>query len=252
MGDNDEGKAIRKKQYCGDKSLRSFVIPEGTTEIGDWAFSRCSELREIAVPVSVTRVGKDAFAGCEKLKKAKLYGGKRLLDGRLEMTLAVALRFFPEAAEVIRAFQEGEDIYWAAWDLACHRFLERPDEDGYRPFFAGGEEDYEEEEAGRNKYCQERRRVKAEIMLARLLASKWDEEYYLDKLHDNDKALECLAGADFSPGPLIETYEKAELLTPENCRTVLRIIPEEKVELRAILLKKMTGNSQGIFDELLV
>lgn len=43
MSDNDESKAIRKKQYCGDKSLRSFVIPEGTTEIGDWAFSGCQD-----------------------------------------------------------------------------------------------------------------------------------------------------------------------------------------------------------------
>jgi len=30
---------IKRKQFMGDKTLRSYVIPKGTTEIGEWAFS---------------------------------------------------------------------------------------------------------------------------------------------------------------------------------------------------------------------
>ena len=251
-GCDEENKRIGKKQYHGDKSLRSFVIPEGTTEIGDWAFFGCGELRKIALPVSVWHIGKDAFSGWEKLNAATLYGGDKPFPGRLEMTLAVALHFFPEADQVILAGKEGEDRYLTAWDLACHRFLEKPDDEGYRPFFAGGEEDYEEEETGRDKYCQDRRRVKADIALVRLLASKRDGEYYLTSLRNNDKALECLANSTLQPGPLVEIYEEAKLLTAENCRSVLEILPEEKVELRAILLQKITQRSQSVLDKLLL
>ena len=248
----EENRIIRKKQYCGDKSLRSFVVPEGTTEIGDWAFSRCGELRKIDVPVSVVYIGKEAFTGCDKLKEATLYGGAKPFADGLKGTLAIALRFFPDAEQMLQAGKEGEDKYLAVWDLACHRFLERPDEEGYRPFLAGGEEDYEEEEAGRDKFCRVRRHIKVKIILERLLASKRDGEYYLAKLHNYDEALEVLAASDLWPGALVEIYEEAKLLTLESCRRVLGMMPEENVELRAILLQKMAKHSRNALDELLL
>ncbi|MBQ9489094.1 MAG: leucine-rich repeat protein, partial [Lachnospiraceae bacterium] len=50
-------KEIKKKQFMGEKSLRSYVIPMGTEEIGDWAFAGCRELVSVAIPVTVVRLG---------------------------------------------------------------------------------------------------------------------------------------------------------------------------------------------------
>ena len=44
------------------------VIPEGVTEIGAFAFSRCEPLESVLIPGSVTVIGEDAFQGCKSLK----------------------------------------------------------------------------------------------------------------------------------------------------------------------------------------
>ena len=39
------------------------VVPDGVTEIGDWAFLGCGSLTEIVIPKSVTEIGGNAFRG---------------------------------------------------------------------------------------------------------------------------------------------------------------------------------------------
>lgn len=45
-------------------SLKSIVIPDGVTRIGNSAFQNCSSLICIIIPDSVTHIGKRAFSGC--------------------------------------------------------------------------------------------------------------------------------------------------------------------------------------------
>jgi len=45
------------------------VIPEGIVEIGDGAFSKCSNLNEIQLPKSIEEIGHYAFKGCTDLEK---------------------------------------------------------------------------------------------------------------------------------------------------------------------------------------
>ena len=44
------------------------ITPNGTTKIGDNAFSCCSSLQSIDIPNSVTTIGDFAFSGCSELK----------------------------------------------------------------------------------------------------------------------------------------------------------------------------------------
>lgn len=44
-----------------------FVIPEGVTEIGKWAFIGCSSIKSIEIPESVTEIGGSAFHDCSSL-----------------------------------------------------------------------------------------------------------------------------------------------------------------------------------------
>ena len=52
------------ENYHGEKH---FVIPEGATEIGDYAFIGCESLRSVVIPDGVTEIGKDVFEGCNNL-----------------------------------------------------------------------------------------------------------------------------------------------------------------------------------------
>ena len=60
--DSDDSPAIQKKD-----SVKTVVIEDGVTSIGDSAFFRCSQLASIEIPSSVTSIGDAAFSYCSKL-----------------------------------------------------------------------------------------------------------------------------------------------------------------------------------------
>ncbi|MDE7382463.1 MAG: leucine-rich repeat domain-containing protein, partial [Treponemataceae bacterium] len=43
------------------------VIPDGVTEIGDYAFNRCKNLESVTIPASVTKISYNAFENCTNL-----------------------------------------------------------------------------------------------------------------------------------------------------------------------------------------
>ena len=54
--------------FWGCKSLKSLVIPDGVTSIGDCAFYDCESLKSLVIPDSVTHIGNGAFKACSSLK----------------------------------------------------------------------------------------------------------------------------------------------------------------------------------------
>ena len=54
--------------FWGCKSLKSLVIPDGVTSIGDCAFYDCESLKSLVIPDSVTHIGNGAFKVCSSLK----------------------------------------------------------------------------------------------------------------------------------------------------------------------------------------
>ena len=50
-----------------DENTTSYIIPDGVTNIGDWAFNGCSGLADIVIPDSVTSIGDYAFGDCSSL-----------------------------------------------------------------------------------------------------------------------------------------------------------------------------------------
>ena len=52
--------------YCS--ALRSLVIPDSVTSIGESAFLFCNSLHSLVLPDGVTSIGKSAFEGCWSLK----------------------------------------------------------------------------------------------------------------------------------------------------------------------------------------
>lgn len=54
------------------ESLKQFVIPDGTTELGDNAFNSCKYLKNIVIPDSVISIGDGAFSGCSGLTSIEI------------------------------------------------------------------------------------------------------------------------------------------------------------------------------------
>ena len=55
-----------------DKNITEFTIPDGVTEIENWAFRGCSSLKSITIPDSVTKIWIGAFRGCKSLKSVTI------------------------------------------------------------------------------------------------------------------------------------------------------------------------------------
>lgn len=73
---------------CG--ALRSLVIPDNVTSIGDWALA-CTGMESLAIPKSVTKVGEGAFESCDQLKT--LYAPASLSLAKAEV---------PKTTQIIR------------------------------------------------------------------------------------------------------------------------------------------------------
>ena len=277
---------IDKKQFCGDRNLVSYIVPETVTEIGDWAFARCRKLNRIAIPRSLQRIGREAFAECENLNIVFFY--EEALDGdakeffrdtgstRLEILseeqrftgelIALALRYFPDAFRVVDAIRmtsektEEEAVCWTAvWEEVCEEYLARPESDGFVPFLAGGEEDYADDEERLTAYCEKIRMRKAKIVYLRLLAGERCEKskrtepkktQYLSWLYANDMALRLWTELSEHLRTSIHIYEEAGLLTEKNVMKLLEMLPEDRVEARALLMRALflqTGSNGDRF-----
>ena len=55
------------KKFAVDCGLTTYTIPDGVTQIEEWAFDACKSLTSITIPYSVTEIGDDAFANCWSL-----------------------------------------------------------------------------------------------------------------------------------------------------------------------------------------
>ena len=55
-------------------SIKSLVILNGVTKIGEYAFNGCNSMTEISIPESIISIGDNAFSGCSGLNKV-IYSG---------------------------------------------------------------------------------------------------------------------------------------------------------------------------------
>lgn len=65
-GDDSQGIAI---EFSGCTALKEFHIPEGMTQLYEYAFAHCTSLEKVYIPKSMKRIHSTAFLGCEKLGK---------------------------------------------------------------------------------------------------------------------------------------------------------------------------------------
>ena len=61
------------------KSLTSILIPDSVIRIGKEAFYECSSLKSIEIPHSVTEIGNSAFWGCESLNTVMIHDGVKVI-----------------------------------------------------------------------------------------------------------------------------------------------------------------------------
>ncbi len=56
----------------GGRKLAEYIVPDGVTEIGDFAFCNCSDLRSVRLPNGIRSIGDHAFSDCAELNSLEL------------------------------------------------------------------------------------------------------------------------------------------------------------------------------------
>ena len=63
---------VRRSAFEGCDNLKTVVLPESVTGIGDRAFKNCYELDSVNVPSGVETIGEETFMGCSSLTSIQL------------------------------------------------------------------------------------------------------------------------------------------------------------------------------------
>lgn len=66
--------------YSYRSQIKSVVMGNGVTSIGDYAFYGCSSLESVELPDSITLIGSDAFYGCSKLTEIRIPDGVESIE----------------------------------------------------------------------------------------------------------------------------------------------------------------------------
>ena len=257
---------IQKKQYMNRADLTEFVVPYGVTEIGEYAFAQCGRLARIAIPDTLDVIASNAFFECDNLKKVYVYHSEDTVniysanDAKTEMLatlVAIAFREFSESPLYdVHAF--GHTDWIKACDNSFMAYLLSPDDKGFMPFLAGGEEDYESEASARAQHSTKVRIKKAACLIDRLLAEEFyiiDTQLkarYLNKLKSlcetNDKeGLSALALRKDNLDKTVDLFSENRLLTEASISELISTLPSDAVELKSLLMRTQEGN---IFDSL--
>ena len=69
--------------FHNNTDIKSVIIENGVTSIGEWAFSNCSSLTSIEIPDSVTSIGLYAFAGTKWLENKQAENPLVIVNGIL-------------------------------------------------------------------------------------------------------------------------------------------------------------------------
>ncbi len=252
------GTEIQKKEYLGRTDLTSFVVPAGTACIGAYAFAQCTGLGRIAIPRSVETLFVNSFAECDNLRSVFVYEGDR--ETAMDETdpkkcgeaflFAVAIRYLTDTT-LLSPKEVGSPGWIGRWDDAFEAYLSAPDDAGFSPFLAGGEEDYEDPMNDIVYYCRQKRKRKADLMIERLLydgcfpVSGKMKELCARELAAHEETYEALGNRRERLEETVTLFEELGLLSDEVCDRLIRTLPDEALELKSLLIRR---NKKDIFD----
>lgn len=237
-------KDIERKEYLGMQKICQVSCSAQVTHIGDWAFAGCKNLTAISIADPSCTLGKEVFLKCPKLKGIEV--GEKKSWSRL-------------MALFVKEFQTPELISYVTLRLPWHEeqldhgitlFLNQPDEEGFAPFLAGGEEDYEDKDSDPAYYKQKRRRKKAEFIVERLLIEKEapiarkEKELWCSYIRKHPDCLEVIFQEEERAAMRYHALEQEGLISEEQVSVLLEQVPPSFVECKALLLRRQESNRQ--------
>ena len=170
---------IPAKAHMSDKSIiHEYVSPE-IKKIGPWAYSGCSNMTDIHIGADC-EVENTAFKGCDELSYINLYSvDDSSYVNHINVSpylLALSIKAWPkETSSLVRSASDNA-AFMCQFDGRMINYLKEPNETGFVPFLAGGEEDYDDNDAALLRFSESVLRLKLLMIYERILISRSDPE----------------------------------------------------------------------------
>lgn len=279
--DVSEDNEISKKAVLGNQKVDIIMVSYGVKGVGDWAFAHCMSLKEIWLPDTIKEFGKDVFLDDNRLEKIVVYSkeekisdsskieDEKVLDeyyvyDEVAELLAIAVKCFGKSD--IYDFSRLESDEWFEWyDTNLTAYIKKSDEEGFNPFLAGGEEDYEDPENDIEYYSKKQREKKCGAIFERLkvydrLSSKEENvarsektiSEYISYLKKNkDEAIQFILDKKQGSYNYFKIYAEQNLIEEKDISMLLESFSDEDyVECKAYLIKYKDShfNNGNVWD----
>ncbi len=138
ISDREDIFKIERKEFLGCKTLRKVILSSSVKVVGDWAFSKCTNLRSFAVAGKYNGniFGRGVFKGDDNLKKILF---EDFDEDTSYLIAACANRMYNE--HLITSDDVGSEAWYKKWDISLLSLLSSRNEDGMIGNMVCGEED---------------------------------------------------------------------------------------------------------------
>lgn len=244
-------KRIVKKAFLGHKLLRELVIPDGISDIGDFAFALCDKLSMVSLPAGINKLGKNLFKNDLLLKSICI----RRDDINEDIAALMAAAPVTMDAEYLIDVSKVSGTEWLnMWDMKFADILRRADDEGYHLYVLCGEEDLHFDH---DQYVEYIREKKAGLCMLRLM--------HKDGLSDDmrEKAIEYLK--EFTNPPInisafhyyiknhgedinyLQLLLDNDIITNMNRECLIGLMGDRFPEAKSVLISSAGNNSGGDF-----
>ena len=238
-GDND----IPKKAVLGNQKVDIIFIPYGVISVGDWAFAHCMKLKEIWLPDTIKDFGRDVFLDDNRLEKIFVYSKKvkdeyTVYDDISEL-LAIAVKCFKKS-DVYNLNDLGSQAWFEWFDTNLRSYIDEPDDAGFNPFLAGGEEDYEDPENDIEYYSKKQCEKKCGAIYSRIRVNNNEYiNYYINYLKNHkEEALQFVLDKKQESYEYFKLYAENGLIDKDDISFLLdKFSDEDYIECKAYLIK---------------
>lgn len=269
-------RVIRKKTFLSRKQLKRVALPETIEEIGDWAFTYCTNLESVWLPKKEMKLGSRIFMECPGIRK--LYAGNAG-DGSSEKcrksddsaaaeetavreqtaALLAAGTVLLDAEYLLNPLEAGSDAWLQKWDARMEAVMHLEDSDGYTKMILCGEEDYG---SSIEEFIANKRKAKVRLALLRLMnpmglkekaAEEW-KNYIVThtKGCETEEAWEVMLVEHGHEQDYFRLFAEIGGVNEDNFDALLKDMQGEYAEMKAFLIryKAEEMESGDFFDEL--
>lgn len=274
---------IAKKAFLSNKLIREIMLPSTITEIGDYAFARCSKLNKVGIPYKSIQMGQGILMECDALTQIYNTAGSEVEDFQTKDIISPVVSDKLDSESGIVDFNQtlrndvsymlaattgildapylfdlesaGSDDWFRKWDTRMKMKMEMDDSEGFSKMLLCGEEDYGSNETDPEFYKHLKRLSKIRVAMLRLMHNINLESRTYDLLKQyllmhikgakHEETWDVILNEHGDEKEYYEFLTDIGGVTENNFELMLTDMGDRHTEMKAFLMKYVDSLNEG-------